>query len=57
MSEHIPDKIKAVLFDHDDTLVDTIGTKWAQHKFIADKYYAKQLTDEEIKLRRLHLPT
>jgi len=48
--KHIADSIKAVLFDHDDTLVGTIGTKWAEHKFIALKYYGKNLTDEEIKL-------
>jgi HAD superfamily hydrolase (TIGR01549 family) len=40
--------IKVVLFDHDDTLVGTIGTKWNQHKFIAKKYYGKELTDEDI---------
>ena len=50
MSEHIGENIKAVLFDHDDTLVGTIGTKWAQHKHVASKYYGKELTDEEIKL-------
>lgn len=50
MSEHISDKIKVVLFDHDDTLVGTIGSKWDQHKFIASKYYGKELTDEDIKL-------
>lgn len=49
MSRHISEKIKVVLFDHDDTLVGTIGTKWAEHKFIASKYYGKKLTDEEIK--------
>lgn len=50
MSEHIGENIKAVLFDHDDTLVGTIGTKWAQHKHVASKYYGKELTDDEIKL-------
>lgn len=40
--------ISAVLFDHDDTLVGTIGTKWAQHKFIAKAYYGRQLTDKDI---------
>ena len=48
MSNHIADHIKAVLFDHDDTLVDTKGTKWVQHKFIAKTYYSKDLTDAEI---------
>lgn len=50
MNTHITDSIKVVLFDHDDTLVGTIGTKWAEHKFIAKKYYQKNLTDDEIKL-------
>lgn len=49
MSERITDDIKAVLFDHDDTLVDTIGSKWAQHKFIASKYYGKVLTEKELR--------
>jgi len=48
MAKHIPDIIKVVLFDHDDTLVDTIGTKWAQHKYVAKLYYDKELTDAEI---------
>jgi HAD superfamily hydrolase (TIGR01549 family) len=49
MSEHIADNIKVVFFDHDDTLVDTIGTKWEQHKHVARTFYNKELTDEEIK--------
>ncbi len=40
--------IRAVLFDYDDTLVETIAPKWAQHKFIAKKYYTKELSDKEI---------
>lgn len=48
MTKHIADHIKAVLFDHDDTLIDTIGTKWVQHKYIAKTYYGKDLTDAEI---------
>jgi phosphoglycolate phosphatase-like HAD superfamily hydrolase len=48
MSEHIADNVKAVLFDHDDTLVGTIGTKWEQHKHVARTFYGKELTDEEI---------
>jgi phosphoglycolate phosphatase len=43
------DKIKAVIFDHDDTLVGTIGSKFAEHKFIAKEYYGKDLSDEDIK--------
>jgi phosphoglycolate phosphatase-like HAD superfamily hydrolase len=42
--------IKAILFDHDDTLVSTIKAKWAQHKFIAKTFYDKDLHDEEIRL-------
>lgn len=49
MSKHIADHIKVVLFDHDDTLVGTIGAKWAEHKFIAKTYYGKDLTDDEIR--------
>jgi phosphoglycolate phosphatase len=48
MSQHIADHIKVVFFDHDDTLVGTIGPKWEEHKFIAKQYYGKTLTDEEI---------
>ena len=48
MREKISDDIKAVFFDHDDTLVDTIGSKWAQHKFIASKYYGRELTEEDL---------
>lgn len=50
MSNPISNRVKVVFFDHDDTLVGTIGTKWAQHKYVAKKYYGKELTDEEIKL-------
>ncbi len=49
MSEHIADNIKVVFFDHDDTLVGTIGTKWEQHKHVARTFYGKELTDDEIK--------
>jgi len=42
--------IKAILFDHDDTLVSTIKAKWVQHKFIAKTFYDKDLQDEEIRL-------
>lgn len=49
MVKHIADTVKVVVFDHDDTLVGTIGAKWAQHKYIAKRYYKKELTDEEIK--------
>lgn len=49
MSEHIADNIKAVFFDHDDTLVGTIDAKWEQHKHVARTFYNKELTDNEIK--------
>lgn len=41
--------IKAVLFDHDDTLVGTILPKWAHHKHVAKMLYGKDLLDEEIR--------
>ncbi len=43
-------EIKAILFDHDDTLVQTIKSKWAQHKYIAKTFYHKNLKDEELRL-------
>jgi HAD superfamily hydrolase (TIGR01549 family) len=49
MGKHIADDIKVVLFDHDDTLVNTISTKFDEHKFIAKTYYNKELSDDEIK--------
>lgn len=50
MSGLIADHIKVVVFDHDDTLVGTIGPKRQQHKYIAKKHYNKDLTDAEIKM-------
>lgn len=41
---------KVILFDHDDTLVQTLKSKWAQHKHIALNYYNKELEDDEIRL-------
>jgi len=32
-------KYKAVIFDFDDTLVETREIKWAQYKFVARKFY------------------
>lgn len=46
----IGSKIKAVLFDHDDTLVGTIEAKWAAHKHVARTYYGKELQDDEIRM-------
>lgn len=48
--KHIEDTIRVVLFDHDDTLVGTISTKWDEHKFIAKTYYNKVLVDADIQL-------
>lgn len=45
----ITDIHKVVLFDHDDTLVGTIGSKWKEHIYIAKKYYGKDLTEAEIR--------
>ncbi len=44
------DQAKAIFFDHDDTLVEAMKAKWAQHKYIARKFYGKKLTDEELRL-------
>lgn len=41
--------IKAVFFDHDDTLVGTIEAKWAHHKHVARTWYNKELTDDDIR--------
>ncbi len=41
---------KAVFFDHDDTLVEAMKAKWAQHKYIARKFYGKKLTDDELRV-------
>lgn len=45
----LDESVQAVLFDHDDTLVETIRSKWAQHKYIAKHFYDKKLRDEELK--------
>lgn len=49
MNKHIGESIKAVLFDHDDTLVGTIDAKWAHHKHVARTFYGKELSDAELK--------
>ena len=41
---------KVILFDFDDTLVETIKPKWAQHKYVAKTYYNKELHEDEIRL-------
>ena len=38
-------KYNVVLFDIDDVLLKTSKVKWAQHKFVAKKYYNIDLTD------------
>jgi len=43
------ERIKAVFFDHDDTLVGTIGAKWDHHKHVARTWYNKELTDDDIR--------
>jgi phosphoglycolate phosphatase len=50
MSKHITEHIRVVFFDHDDTLVGTIGTKWEQHKHVARTFYGKELADAEIQM-------
>lgn len=49
MGKYLQDHIKAVLFDHDDTLVGTLEAKSAQHKYVAKTLYDKDLSDEEIR--------
>ncbi len=46
----LKNSIKAVLFDHDDTLVGTIEPKWAHHRHVAKTFYNKDLSDEELRL-------
>ena len=41
--------IKLFIFDHDDTLVETIRPKWAQHMYITKEFYSRDLTEAEIK--------
>lgn len=47
--KYILPHIKAVLLDHDDTLVGTIESKWKQHKYVAKTHYGKDLHDDEIR--------
>src|SRR3989344_6833870 len=41
-------KYKAVIFDFDDTLVESYVQKWAQYKHVAKKFYNVDLRDEAI---------
>lgn len=50
MSKYLGKNIRAVLFDHDDTLVGTIGPKWEQHKYVARTFYGLELTDDKLRL-------
>ena len=49
MNGHIGGHIRAVLFDHDDTLVGTLEAKSLQHKHVAKTLYGKELKDSEIR--------
>jgi HAD superfamily hydrolase (TIGR01549 family) len=42
-------RYKAVLFDLDDTLLQTSKIKWAHHKAVAKQFYNIDLTDDVIK--------
>lgn len=42
-------KVKAVLFDWDDTLVRTIEVKWAEHKHVARTWYNREILDEDLR--------
>ena len=41
--------IKVVIFDVDDTLVQTVACKWLALKETAQKYYQLNINDEHIK--------
>lgn len=41
--------IKAVFFDYDDTLANSLQAKWAHHKYVAKTHYGKTLSDDEIR--------
>ncbi len=42
-------KYKAIIFDFDDTLVESRIAKWSHHKHVAKKFYNIDLTDEDIR--------
>ncbi len=42
-------KYKAVIFDFDDTLVESRLLKWAQHKHVGKKFYNLDFTDDQIR--------
>jgi len=41
-------RFDVILFDIDDVLLKTSTVKWAQHKFVAKKYYNIELTNETL---------
>ncbi len=43
-------KYKAVVFDFDDTLVESREKKWAHHKYVAKKFYNRDITDDDIRV-------
>ena len=45
----IKPKHKAVIFDFDDTLVETRAIKWEHHKTVAKKFYNIELSDETLR--------
>jgi HAD superfamily hydrolase (TIGR01549 family) len=49
MSEFLSEGTRAVLYDHNDTLVETFGSKIPQFQFAAREWYGKDLKEEEIR--------
>lgn len=49
MSEFLSEGTRAVLYDHNDTLVETFGSKIPQFQFAAKEWYGKDLSEEEIR--------
>lgn len=43
-------KYKVILFDFDDTLVESRIQKWSHHKETAEKFYNTTITDEELRI-------
>ncbi len=41
-------RYKAIIFDFDDTLVESRLSKWAQHKHVAKTFYNIDISDEDI---------
>lgn len=50
MSRYIPDYIKLVLFDNDDTLVGTYQPIWDMFRYTAKNHYDIELSDKDILL-------